>query len=412
MKNRDAYIVYLSLEGLFSLFFYIIITVNMVYQVEVAKLNPLQLVLVGTTLEISAFCFQVPTGIIADVFSRRMSIIIGVFLTGFGFILEGSIPRFETILLAQLGWGIGSSFISGAEEAWITDEVGEEHIGKVFLRGAQFGQCGALIGAAISVGLATFSLNLPIILGGASYLALGIFLLIFMPEHNFQRAARSERLGWKSIGQTMLTGLRLVRGRPILLTILGITLFYGLYSEGFDRLWTAHLLTDVTLPALGSLKPVVWFGVIRGGAMLFSIIAAEIVRRHFDTNNNLAIARLLLVISILQIASVITFGLAGSFMLAIASYWSYAILRSMFNPLHTSWLTQNSDANVRATVISFAGQIDAIGQIVGGPVVGVIGTLVSIRAALLAAGALLSPVILLFARAIRQSKEPPKALAE
>ncbi|MFL5694519.1 MAG: hypothetical protein ACJ795_22215, partial [Ktedonobacteraceae bacterium] len=95
-----------------------------------------------------------------------------------------------------------------------------------------------------------------------------------------------------------------------------------------------------------------------------------------------------------------------------ASNWSYAILRSMFNPLYTSWLTQNSDANVRATVISFAGQIDAIGQIVGGPVVGVIGTLVSIRAALLAAGALLSPVILLFARAIRQSKEPPKALAE
>ncbi len=99
-------------------------------------------------------------------------------------------------------------------------------------------------------------------------------------------------------------------------------------------------------------------------------------------------------------------------MLAVASYWSYAILRSMFNPLHTSWLTQNSDASVRATVISFAGQIDAIGQIVGGPVVGVIGTLVSIRAALLAAGALLSPVILLFVRAIRQSKEPPKALAE
>ncbi len=28
MKNRDAYIVYLSLEGLFSLFFYIIVTVK------------------------------------------------------------------------------------------------------------------------------------------------------------------------------------------------------------------------------------------------------------------------------------------------------------------------------------------------------------------------------------------------
>ena len=117
MKNRDAYIVYLTIEGLFSLFFYTIITVNLVYQVEVARLNPLQLVLVGTMLEATAFVFQVPTGVFADVLSRRLAIIIGVFLTGAGFILEGSIPRFETILLSQLGWGIGSSFINGAEEA-------------------------------------------------------------------------------------------------------------------------------------------------------------------------------------------------------------------------------------------------------------------------------------------------------
>ncbi len=412
MKNRDAYIVYLILEGLFALFFYTIITVNMVYQVEVAKLNPLQLVLVGTALEVSAFLFQVPTGIIADVFSRRMSIIIGVFLTGAGFILEGSIPRFEFILLSQLGWGIGSSFISGAEEAWIADEVGEGSVGKVFLRGAQIGQCGALIGAAISVGLATFSLNLPIILGGASYLTLGIFLLFFMPEHNFQRTQHSVRPSWKSMGQTMYTGLRLVRGRPILLTILAIALFYGLYSEGFDRLWTAHLLTSFTLPALGSLKPVVWFGIIRGGVMLLSIAAAEIVRRRFDTNNNLALARLLLVMSVLQIGSVITFGLAGSFALALATYWSYSILRSMSDPLYTSWLTQNTNPAVRATIISLSGQIDAIGQIVGGPAVGAIGTLLSIRAALVVAGSLLSPVVLLFARAIHQSKQQAKVVTE
>jgi len=46
MKHRDAYVTYLLIEGLFALFFYIIITVNLVYQVEVAHLNPLQLVLV------------------------------------------------------------------------------------------------------------------------------------------------------------------------------------------------------------------------------------------------------------------------------------------------------------------------------------------------------------------------------
>lgn len=63
----DAYTLYLIYSGASSLFFSIIGTVNMIYQVEVAKLSPLQLVLVGTILEVVCFLCQVPTGVLADV---------------------------------------------------------------------------------------------------------------------------------------------------------------------------------------------------------------------------------------------------------------------------------------------------------------------------------------------------------
>ena len=39
---------------------------------------PLQLVLVGTTLELACFLFEIPTGIVADLYSRRLSVVIGV----------------------------------------------------------------------------------------------------------------------------------------------------------------------------------------------------------------------------------------------------------------------------------------------------------------------------------------------
>ena len=409
MQHRDSYIVYLLIEGLFALFFGLIVTVNLVYQVEVAHLNPLQLVLVGTTLEVIAFLFQVPTGVIADVFSRRMSIIIGLLLTGAGFVLEGSIPRFEFILLSQLGWGIGSSFISGAEEAWIAGEVGEEKVGHVFLRGMQVGSIGSLIGIVFSVALASIRLNLPIIIGGGLIMLLGMFLLFFMPEHNFGHTHDEERPSWRKLGQTFLAGGKLVRRSTLLLTILSIGLFYGLTSEGIDRLWVAHLLTNFTLPTLGVLQPVVWFGILRGGTTIFSIGAAEIVRRRFDTSNNKTVARLLFVLSALQIASTVAFGLAGNFALAVGTFWSLSILRSTINPIYMTWLAQNIDARVRATVISMAGQLDAIGQIAGGPMVGVIGTLVSIRAALVATGALLLPALAFFPPAIRREKDKPVA---
>jgi len=407
MKHRNAYTIYLLIEGLFSLFFGAIVTVNMVYQVEVAHLNPLQLVLVGTALETVCFVFQVPTGVIADVYSRRMAIILGLFITGAGFILEGSIPRFEFILLSQLGWGIGASFISGAEEAWVASEVGEDNLGNVFLRGSQVGSIGLLIGIVFGVTLGSIRLNLPILVGGAMFIVLSIFLLFFMPEHNFAPQRDEERGSWKKLGQTLLNGGRLVRGSTILILILTIGLFYGLTSEGIDRLWTIHLLTNFTIPALGPLKPVVWFGIIRAVGILLSIGAAEVVRRRVNTSNSKTIARFMFVLSALQIASVIAFGLAGNFALALATFWCVIVLRNTSEPLYTTWLAQNIDAKVRATVISMAGQVDAIGQIAGGPIIGVIGTLVSIRIALVATGALLLPALAFFPAAIRKEKDEP-----
>jgi len=73
------------------------------------------------------------------------------------------------------------------------------------------------------------------------------------------------------------------------------------------------------------------------------------------------------------------------------------------DPVYTTWPTQNIDAKVRATVISMSDQVDAFGQIVGGPPVGYIGTAFSIRAALLASGER-SAQVLLYAYATRKNR--------
>src|SRR5512133_3310043 len=98
----NAYWVYLAMEGAQALLLSMIFTASSLYQVTVAGLSPLQLVLVGTTLESSVFLFEVPTGVVADVYSRRLSIIIGVFLIGLGFLVEGTFLIFWLILLAQV----------------------------------------------------------------------------------------------------------------------------------------------------------------------------------------------------------------------------------------------------------------------------------------------------------------------
>ena len=138
--------VYMLLIGGGEFFSTLVFTVNLIYQVQVAHLNPLQLVLVGTVLEATAFLFEVPTGIVADVYSRRRSIIIGTFLLGIGLALQGVVPKFGVILLAQVIWGIGYTFTSGATEAWLTDEIGVDRANPLFLRASQMRTIGSIVG--------------------------------------------------------------------------------------------------------------------------------------------------------------------------------------------------------------------------------------------------------------------------
>lgn len=123
-KKPKAYSVYLFFRFCFSLLFSMATVLSMVYHLEVVGLDSFQLVLVGTVLETSCFLFEIPTGVVADLYSRRRSVLIGIFLYGAGFLMEGSLPWFGTVLLAQVVWGCGDTFLTGALEAWIASEEG------------------------------------------------------------------------------------------------------------------------------------------------------------------------------------------------------------------------------------------------------------------------------------------------
>ena len=66
-----------------------------------------------------------------------MLVLIGMFLYGLGFLMEGALPWFATVLLAQVVWGCSDTFITGALEAWIASEEEDKPIDKVLLEPAE-----------------------------------------------------------------------------------------------------------------------------------------------------------------------------------------------------------------------------------------------------------------------------------
>jgi MFS transporter, DHA3 family, tetracycline resistance protein len=404
MRKFDAKQIYWASSLITGLIFSIVFTANQLYRVQTVGLNALQLVLVGTTLEVTSFIFEIPTGIVADVFSRRLSVIIGTFLFGIGFLVEASLPVFGIILLAQLIWGIAWTFISGAHSAWIADEVGVDNVGPVYLRSSQFHRIGNLVGIPLFVWLGNISYRVPIIVGGCIFLALGIFRWLTMPETGFQRTPKEERETWAEMITTFKGGINLARAKPILMTFAVIAIVLGLYSEGYDRLSEAHFIEQFTFPALpwGGDPIISWFALLRVAGIFLGLGATELVRRRLDTTDSPKITRALQGIYGLISLGLIGFAWSQNFYLAILATLVVDTARGLSGPLVDTWINKYIDSKVRATMLSMTSQLDALGQMAGGPIVGVIGNLRSIRAALTTSALLILPVVPLYGRTRKQ----------
>ncbi|MEO8397016.1 MAG: hypothetical protein ABI700_28735, partial [Chloroflexota bacterium] len=124
--------------------------------------------------------------------------------------------------------------------------------------------------------------------------------------------------------------------------------------------------------------------------------------RRLNTNNEKAVSRTLIASYALLIVGLLAFALAVNIWIALAALWVVNIMRRSTDPLFSTWTNRHIDSNVRATVLSSFGQANALGQIGGGPFVGLIGDRFGIRAALSASALLLSPVVWLITRAARQ----------
>ncbi|MEZ4557601.1 MAG: hypothetical protein R2854_14330 [Caldilineaceae bacterium] len=65
MPRQNAYSLYLVLTTVAAFMFSTAFTTSGVYRFQMAELTPLQLILVGTALELSVFLFEIPTGVVA-----------------------------------------------------------------------------------------------------------------------------------------------------------------------------------------------------------------------------------------------------------------------------------------------------------------------------------------------------------
>lgn len=356
-----------------------------VWWIVILDLSPLQLVAMGAVLEVSVLVSETPTGVVADLVSRRRSILTSQVLMGLAYIWAVASFNYWLILPAQALFGIGWTFRSGADTAWVTDELkglgrGEDdEIEKLLVRKHRFGILVALVSlsATMLVGSLTSVRAVAVILG-LVMIAVGGYLHLVMREDHFTPGREQER----RFVETLRAGLNIVVTRPRLRVLVGVIIVVDMGSEVFDRLGHKFFLDnggweDDSLIGLGAL-----FLVLAVAGLAVNALAA----RALETGSGVArLASVLLLVA--AIGATITISTSMLVFIGVGLMLQDSTREALW-PVLEGWANRDAPSEVRATVHSLMGQVTAMGELVGGMALGALAQATSIRLVLAIAAVL------------------------
>jgi MFS family permease len=365
--------------------------VTSVYLVVDAGLSPSQLVLIGVAQGAVMLTFEIPAGVLADTISRKWSLVVSQALMGIAMIATGLVTDFELLILTQMLWGLSWTFASGADVAWITDELNEpSRISGVLVRSGRADLLGAAVGI---VGLGTLAaltqLTTAMLVAGAGMLLLGLYVVFRFREQRFVPASTRR---WSASWSILKRGIGLTRGsRAILVIVVATFLVNGATEVG--RLFQKRLI-DIGLPT----EPVVWFTALSIVSLLVGAIALRAIEHRIEgvqtAQRGYVFACAAGAIGLIVLASAPEELTAGAAILLVSG-----LAIPLTRTLSTIWVNRQTSGDVRATVHSFLAQAEYLGEIFGGFAIVVVAQLAGLPPALVAGSALFAITVILVLRA-------------
>jgi MFS family permease len=327
-------------------------------------LNLLEANLVNTVFFITLFLFEIPTGVVADVYGRKASTVISYLLLGMGTGIYFFADSFWACALAEAISAIGMTFATGAFDAWLVDELKYHgYEGKtqwIFSRGQQIGKITGLVSAMIGSWLGSVNLAIPWIASGLSLIIGGLLAIVLMREQSFQRRPYSMIAGWREMGLTFKAGLSYVKQSTAIrfLIVMGLVQSFSVMAANMQ--WTPWFS--------GLLKGSSQLGFIWWGIAIAIVFGSELANRISKTS--LSEKQALIATNIAIGIGIALAALWQNFAVGISIFLFHELFRGMYKPLKDAYLNANIPSEQRATLISFDAMAFHVGGAVGSVVSG------------------------------------------
>jgi len=314
--------------------------------------------------------FEVPTGVIADIWGRRMSYLLGAATLVLSTLLYVYMWQTHAPLWAwavgSIILGLGFTFFSGATEAWLVDALAftksKQTLEQVMARGQIVGGAAMLTGS-VAGGFIAQSTNLAVpyvvrsVILGLTFIAAVIWMkdLGFTPDQSRGALVEMRRVlresidgGWKNPPVRWLMLAAFCTG--------GVNMFafYALQP------YLLQLYGDPGAFGIAGLAA----AIIAGTQMIAGVFVSRL-RAMFSRRTHA-----LIVISLLSTAIIAVLGLTSSFAAAVIAVIVWGLTFSMGIPIRQAYINGIIPSEQRATVLSFDSLMASAGGVISQPALG------------------------------------------
>ena len=323
---------------------------------------------------------------------------------GTAMIATGLVTGFGALVATQMLWGFSWTFASGADVAWITDELDDP--GRIAVVLMRYGRAQLTGAAAGIVGLGALGSLLErstaMVLAGSAMLLLGLYVVARFREERFVRTPTRR---WAASWSIFTRGLGLVhRNRAILVMFAATLLVNG--GAALGRLQPLRLV-EIGLPT----DPVAWLAALGVLTLLAGAAALRVVEGRLDGERTVLRGYAVGCAA----GAVGGVGLAGA-PEAVSGSAAVLLVAGIAVPLTrtlgTIWVNRQTSGDVRATVHSFLAQAEYLGAIVCGLGIAGVAGVAGLSPALVTCAVLFAiPIVLVrrLGRALLYSTSPARA---
>ncbi|MFA6432372.1 MAG: MFS transporter [Candidatus Paceibacterota bacterium] len=354
-------------------------------------LNLFETNMVNVAFFLTLFVCEIPTGAFADIFGRKTSFVLACGLMCVSMFIYGYSRTFWGFVIAEVVAAIGSTFKSGAFQAWMVDSL--KHHGyegsctQIFARERLIRQIGGGIGAVTGSYLMAVDQSLPWFFGAS---ILGITTIVAwttMEEEYFVKTAFSWGKGWASMKSVAVSSIHYGMDHKAVRFVLIITAIQIFAVQALNMYWQPffkdHGLKDKHL------------GFMFVAMMCMLAIGAFIASKlNSQENERRIIIRTQIMVGIIIVAAALVPGLPFIAVLFLL----HEVPRGCWSPMIDGYLQHRIPSYERATITSFCSIAPHIGGVVGLIVSGVIAQFYGIATAWIFSGIVLVGGALLVAR--------------